>query len=225
MAPRRSVRGRSGKLTNAERMRDDTQAPDSINPAPPDYSHTGYGCGDRSGLCEPRKPTSAPASPPSYQVLDQAITAIHGGGSVSVHLQSGRLETLPLPPGVGIDKASLSPWEEDGRRQIVAVGWKRSGAEGSLSSSDFGLIRMSLPDGELLDQLILPDVALPMASLCWIPGTPASVLYVGGDFRLYRVDFGLPSSTVAPRIWPIRTLAPSSGRPPCPGPATFNSGT
>src|SRR4051812_41429458 len=131
------------------------------------------------GNADPEGPPPRVVSPPSYQVLDQANTAIHGGGTLIVHLESGRLESLPLPPGVGIDKANLSPWEEDGRRQIVAVGWKRSRVEGSLSSSDFGLIRMSLPDGEILDQLILPDVALPMAAPCWIPGAPAGVLYVG----------------------------------------------
>ena len=112
------------------------------------------------------------------------------GGRSSFDFESGRLETLPLPPGVGIDKASVSPWEEDGRRQIVGVGWNRSGAEESLSITDLGLIRMSLPDGEILDRLILSDEALPVAAPCWIPGAPASVLYVGGDFRLYRVDFG-----------------------------------
>ena len=76
------------------------------------------------GNANPEGPPRRVASPPSYQVLDQAITALHGGGSLIVHLESGRLESLPLPPGVGIDKASLSPWEEDGRRQIVGVGWK-----------------------------------------------------------------------------------------------------
>ena len=142
------------------------------------------------GRANPASPTRRVASPPSYQVLDQAITALHGGGAIIVHLDSGRLDTLPLPPEVGIDKASLSPWEEDGRRQIVGVGWNRSGAEESLSRTDFGLIRMSLPDGEVLDRLILSDEALPLDAPCWIPGAPASVLFVGGDYRLYRVDFG-----------------------------------
>jgi hypothetical protein len=141
------------------------------------------------GRANPASPPRRIASPPSYQVLDQAITAPHSGGSLIVHLDSGRLETLLLPPGVGIDKASLSPWEEDGRRQIVGVGWNRSGAEESLSRTDFGLIRMSLPDGEILDRLILSDVPLPLGAPCWIPGAPAGVLYVGSDFRLYRVDF------------------------------------
>ena len=171
------------------------------------------------GNADPEGPPRRVVSPPSYQVLDKANTAIHGGGAIIVHLESGRLESLPLPPGVGIDKASLSPWEEDGRRQIVAVGWKRSGAEGSLSSSDFGLIRMSLPDGEILDQLILPDVALPMAAPCWIPGAPASVIYAGADGRIYRVDFassgldgdlaGVPDTRPRPLTWP--TSMPGAG--------------
>ncbi len=81
----------------------------------------GIGNADRESL--PRHVVS----PSSYQVLDRANTAIHGDGALIVHLESGRLESLPLPPGVGIDKGSVSPWEENWRRQIVAVGWKRSG--------------------------------------------------------------------------------------------------
>jgi hypothetical protein len=142
------------------------------------------------GRANPASPTRRVASPPSYQVLNQGVTALQGGGTLIVHLDSGRLSTLPLPPGLGIDKASLSPWEEDGRRQIVGVGWNRSGAEKSLSRTEIGLIRMSLPDGEVLDRLILSDEALPLEAPCWIPGAPASVLFVGGDCRLYRVDFG-----------------------------------
>ena len=55
--------------------------------------------------------------------------------------------------------------------------------------TDIGLVRMSLPDGEILDRLILPDEALPMGAPSWIPGGPVSVIYVGGDGRIYRVDF------------------------------------
>jgi hypothetical protein len=141
------------------------------------------------GRANPGSPPRRVASLPSYQVLDQAITARHGRATVVVHLDSGQLQTLALPPDMGIDKASLSPWEEDGRRQIVGVGWNRSGAEGSLSRTDFGFVRMSLPDGEVLDRLILSEEALPWDAPCWVPGAPASVLYVGSDDRLYRVDF------------------------------------
>lgn len=142
------------------------------------------------------KPASAPQripSPPSYQVLDQAVTALHGRGSFAIDRESGRLEKFPLPPGVGIDKASVSPWEEDGQRQIVGLGWNRSGEEESLASAEFGLIRMTLPNGEILNRLILSNDSLPVAAPCWIPNAPASVLYVGGDYRLYRVDFASPS--------------------------------
>lgn len=135
-------------------------------------------------------PPSRVASPPSYQVLDHAIAAHHGGGAVRLDLETGRLGTLPLPPGLGIDEAGLSPWEEDGRRQLVGVGWNRSGSGGSSEYTDLSLIRMRLPDGAVLDRLALPTESLPVGPPCWVPGAPASVLYVGGDFRLHRVDFG-----------------------------------
>src|SRR5882724_8953996 len=125
------------------------------------------------GRANPEDPSRRVASPPSYQVLDNAITAFQGGDVFIVDLKTGRLETLFLPPGVGVDKASLSPWEEEGRRQIVGVGWNQSGSGGSLQRTGIGLVRMSLPDGEILDRLSLPDMTLPRGAPCWIPGAPA----------------------------------------------------
>ncbi len=132
------------------------------------------------------------AAPPSYQVLDLAITAYHGEETIRLDVETGQLDTLPLPPGLRIDEASLAPWVRNGRRQLVGVGWDRSASGGARRYSDLGLIRMSLPDGEILDRLTLSDISLPISPPCWIPGTPASVLYVGGDNRLYRVDFEPP---------------------------------
>lgn len=136
-----------------------------------------------------KSPPQRVTSLPSYQVLDQTITGSHGRDVSLMDLETGRLKTLSLPPGVGIDKASLSPWEEEGRRQIVGIGWNRLEDGSSSQYSDIGLVRMSLPDGGILDRLTSPDVVLPACPPCWIRGAPAGVLYVGRDFRLYRVDF------------------------------------
>jgi hypothetical protein len=141
------------------------------------------------GRANPGSPPRRVASPPSYQVLDHAITNFHGGGVYVVNLDTGQLETLRLPPGMTVDRGSLSPWEEDGRRQIVGVGRTRSGNGGSLPGADLKLVRISFPDGEILDGLTLDDDALPVGAPCWIPGASAGVLYVGGDLRLYRVEF------------------------------------
>ena len=143
----------------------------------------------RLGRAHSEQPLHRAASPSSYQVLGDAITALHGAGPFLLDLETGRMETLALPTGVGVDIASLSPWQPLGRRQIVGVGWRRSATRESLQRTDIGLVRMSFPGGEIIDRLIFPDEALPAAPPCWIPGASASVLYAGCDFRLYYLKF------------------------------------
>jgi hypothetical protein len=159
------------------------------------------------------------ASPPAYQVLSAAVTGLHGDGTLALDTETGRLEPLALPRGMGLDSAGVSPWVENGQRQVVGIGWNRSGSGGSLQRSELGLVRLSLPDEVVLDHLTLSDGAPPVCPPCWIPGAEASVLYVGGDFRLYRVDFegyrpdgGLDDGT-GPRPRPLVWSAsePSAG--------------
>lgn len=141
------------------------------------------------GRANPERLSRFVPTSPSFQILDHALTAPYGMEAMGIDLETGRLEPISLPPGLGIDKANLSPWEERGRRQLVGVGWNRSGSGESSRLTDLGLIRMTLPDGEILDRWILPNEALPVSPPCWISGVSTSVLYVGGDFRLYRIDF------------------------------------
>jgi hypothetical protein len=143
------------------------------------------------GRANPERSTRRFTSTPSYQVIVNIVTAPHDGRPLLMDRETGRLEKLPLPPGMGIYAASVSPWEEDGGRQVVGIGCDQSEGEGSSLRTISGLVRMSLPDGEVLDRLPLSEGALPEGPPCWIPGATASVLYVGGDFGLYRVDFEL----------------------------------
>jgi hypothetical protein len=169
------------------------------------------------GLANPERPPRRVASPTSYQVLGAAVTTLHGGGALLVDTGSGRLEPLALPPGMGLDMASVSPWEEDGRRQIVGTGWTRSPSEDSWWHSALGLVRMSLPDGEVLDRVTMPDEAIPLGPPCWVPGGLAGILYVGGDFRLYRVEFessrldGNIEDVADPRPRPLGWQTPEPG--------------
>lgn len=141
------------------------------------------------GLAFPNPAPQRVVSPPPYQVLGDSITVLHGGRSLLMDVETGRLERLSLPLGIGIDNASLSPWEENGSRQIVGVGWNQSGSGESSERSDIALVRLSLLDGAVLNRLTLSDKAFPAGPPCWVPDAQAAVIYAGVDFRLYRVDF------------------------------------
>lgn len=54
-------------------------------------------------------------------------------------------------------------------------------------SHDFGLVRVSFPDGRILNQV--PTEIYPVGPPCWFPGTKARVLFTAGDGQLYRFSF------------------------------------
>jgi hypothetical protein len=139
----------------------------------------------------PEGPSRRVRSTSSELVLDSSLTVFHGDAVHSVDPQTGRLGTLSLPGGLRVDRASLSPWGDEGgrRRQVVGIGWSRSGSGYDARRTGIGLVRLGLPDGEVLDHWTLPDLALPSSPPCWVPGTRAGILYAGNDFRLYRADF------------------------------------
>ncbi len=158
-----------------------------------------------------------------YQVLGADVTAAQGGRPLVLNIETGCLEPLALPPGVGLDKASVSPWEEDGRLQIVGLGWSRSGRGNLSRCTDFGLLRISLPEGEILGRLTLPEDALPQSQLCWIPDAPGGLIYAG-DGTIYRVDFGSSCVIGVEHAADARPL-PWPDSPHCRESATSDSGT
>ncbi len=80
-----------------------------------------------------------------------------------------------------------------------------------------GLVRMSLPEGKILDKIDMTDAPLSTCAPCWFPGTLARVLCSGGDGRIYRVDFETPltdgrdehESMIRPRALTWRTPGPA----------------
>jgi hypothetical protein len=153
-----------------------------------------------------------------FQVLNANLTGgWTGAGPRLLDVASGRLEALALPPGSALDKASLSPWEDRGRRQVVGVAWNRSGMDRSLVYSNVGMVRMTLPGYEILDKVDLTGSALPSGSPCWLPGTRARVLYAGGDGQIYRLDFESGDEVadppeIRPRVVRWGTPIPADGQ-------------
>jgi hypothetical protein len=132
-----------------------------------------------------RRTTSAPP----LQIIPDRYTTPYGEGPRLLEVETGHLKPFRLPEGTGIDLASVSPWEEGGKRQVVGVGWNRFGQGGSTRRNDIAIVRMSLPEGQILNRLSLSDDSLPSNRLCWIPGATASLVYAAWDGNIYRLDF------------------------------------
>jgi hypothetical protein len=98
----------------------------------------------------------------------------------------GRTSTLPVPDGEILDYASCSPWrDERGRSQVIGR-WSCDPTV-SRSENEFGLARLSYPDGEVIDRITTEVV--PVSAPCWYPGTGSRVLFAAGDGRLYHYAF------------------------------------
>ncbi len=95
---------------------------------------------------------------------------------------------LPLQPGRKLRLASFSPWiDSQGRRQVVALSSDLAGQGTSALWSGYRLVRLSFPDGEILNELTTPIT--PSGPPCWLGGTLARLIFAAGDNHLYRLDF------------------------------------
>jgi hypothetical protein len=93
----------------------------------------------------------------------------------------------PLSDGGTLSHASYAPWrDQNGRSQIVGR-WTRAVGEHPVGAGPVGLIRLSMPDGEILDR-IQTDV-ICNSPPCWYPGTRARVLFAATDGGLYQFAF------------------------------------
>lgn len=165
------------------------------------------------GRMNPEQPVRRIESASGYQVVSNFPTT-HMQGPQLLNVSTGRLEALPTPAGIRMSVASLSPWEEEGQRQLVGIGWSHS--EGTTAA---GIVRVSLPGGEVLDRLPLDQVAIPVGPPCWLRGVRAGVLYPGGDGRIYRVDFETPRPDGSVERVANPEPEPLNWQTPMPGPA------
>ncbi|MHC5536834.1 hypothetical protein ACYOEI_01010 [Singulisphaera rosea] len=114
--------------------------------------------------------------------------------------ETGKMDPLASRVGMDLSHASGSPWrDERGRTQIVGVlsGLLQGGA------TEPTLVRASLPDGSLLDQLAME--ILPAGRPCWFPDRSARILYVDSRSNLARLEFeGRPNRRSELRPTPVR---------------------
>jgi hypothetical protein len=108
--------------------------------------------------------------------------------------QSGEILRLEVPAGEVLDYVSCSPWRDE-RGQFQAVGrWmNRAGKQYAFLPQDFGLARVSLPEGKILERVCLEQV--PIGEPCWIPGLAPRILFPSGDGQIYRYDFAEPGQS------------------------------
>jgi hypothetical protein len=138
-----------------------------------------------SRLAPPPKPWRMPC--PVANVNVNTFLLSHGSrGSLWLAKDEGRTTTLPFPSGEILDYASCSPWrDERGRSQVVGR-WSCDPAAVN-ARNEFGLARLTFPDGEVIDRISTNVV--PISAPCWYPGTGTRVLFAAGDGRLYQHEF------------------------------------
>jgi hypothetical protein len=167
-------------------------------------------------LAPPPKPWRMPCRVANVNVN---IFLLNHGSRDSLWLakDEGRTSKLPIPSGSIFDYASCSPWRDDRGRSQVVGRWSRD-PSAFQGENDFGLARLSYPDGELIDR-ISTDV-VPVSPPCWYPGTGTRVLFAAGDGRLYQYEFESHSGTTSdpdgdrqneptPLVWDCK--APGTG--------------
>lgn len=107
------------------------------------------------------------------------------GTSSYIDLSSGTASAFEMSRGEDLQNASFSPWRDSaGRSQVVGC-WKSSASWPH--QAEVGLARYSFPDGEALDHVVTDTV--PSGLPAWFPDRTSRVLFAGGDWQLYRLDF------------------------------------
>jgi hypothetical protein len=113
---------------------------------------------------------------------------------------TGATRSLRVPASQLIDHASFSPWRDArGGREVVGRWAHRLGPVEDPLVDRVGLIRMSFPEGRLLD-LVETD-RMPSSPPCWVPGLAETILYSARDGRLVRLNFS-PDPAFNPRPRP-----------------------
>jgi hypothetical protein len=127
-------------------------------------------------------------TPPRAGVINGFVLHSAAGHPGCLDSETGEIRPLELPSGDRLDNASYAPWlDEAGECQIVGRWARRDRSGNSTGYGDFGLARISMPSGRLLND-ITTDLA-PASPPCWFPGARAGVVYVSNDGKLYRILF------------------------------------
>lgn len=155
----------------------------------------------RQGGTEANGPVAVAGVPMRIDAL--ALTPPRLGSDVFLDPETGRPVVAALPAGGELRGAAWAPWRDGGgRTQLVGL-W--SGWKGDVAAEQ-SLVRVSQPDGAILDRVPVADLPNWSGAPCWAPDHPGRLLLAGGDGMFYRLDYGGPGApTPAPRplAWPV----------------------
>jgi len=100
--------------------------------------------------------------------------------------ESSRCDVVPFPSDDQWTQLSVSPWyDAEGNTEGVCRSFGSSSTR--LKQSSWGLVRIRLPEGEIIDEVKLDF--LPEGRACWVPAHPGRILFAAGDSELYLYDF------------------------------------
>src|SRR5262249_12077497 len=132
-----------------------------------------------------------------FQALNMRCTPAEEAQPCFLDRETGKVLRLEMPAGEIVGYAVCSPWsDERGPFQAVGRGGNRPGKASASVPSDFGLARLSLPEGKVLERIPL-DVT-PISEPCWIPGPSPRILFPAGDGFIYWYDLPEPVSSPRP---------------------------
>jgi hypothetical protein len=140
------------------------------------------------GRSSPPRPSRRVPGQSSYVCVNTYQLGVKYGAIHRLDPEGGRIESLPLPEGGGLDCARGSPWRDSrGRWQVAGRGWTRFGPWGNAFGRGYCLALYEFPGGAVLDRVEADP--LPNGPPCWEPGTSARVLYTAADGMLYWHEF------------------------------------
>ena len=121
---------------------------------------------------------------------------------------SGSSSLVPLPDEDQWGLMSVSPWSDaEGKSEVV--GHCHSLAAPLDGHPFWGLARLSLPEGRVIDRVKLD--LLPSGRLCWLPERPGEILFAAGDGQFYRCGFGADEEAGVATELGLKDGSPRSG--------------
>jgi hypothetical protein len=132
---------------------------------------------------------SLPLGATSWDAISSPSGPDHPGDLSCCYLidrETNHCDVVPLPSGNRWGQLSVSPWRDaEGNAEAVcqSFGLPASSAEQSF----WGLARLRLPEGKVIDEVNLN--LLPTGRACWVPAHPGRILFAAGDGQLYLHDF------------------------------------
>ena len=132
---------------------------------------------------------SLPLSTTKVDAITTSSSPDHPADQTRCYLidpENSRCLVVPLLPGNRWGQLSVSPWcDADGNTEAVCQSFSSPG--GAAGRSFWGLARLRVPEGEVIEEFKLD--LLPTGRACWVPAHPGRILFAAGDGQLYLHDF------------------------------------